>query len=88
MMHAVVGLLIIVGYIWAVRTLYRKYDLVRKKKFESTNSAGVLEFATYEDSKKFEREETFANLGFFITIFPGCFLFLLGIALFFAGISG
>ncbi|CAN7741493.1 hypothetical protein [Neorhizobium sp. LjRoot104] len=45
------------GYVWLVLRANRTFHAIRKERFEHTNAAGVLQFDTYEELRKFESRE-------------------------------
>ncbi|NSY51451.1 hypothetical protein RMS29_027280 (plasmid) [Agrobacterium rosae] len=59
------------GYVWLVLRANRTFHAIRKERFEHTNPAGVLQFDTYEELRKFESREASNQFWINVAAVPG-----------------
>jgi len=69
--YFIAAIIVLIAYGWFLRKINRDFHAFRKERFERTNSAGVLEFATYEDLRAFEKREGYNQLWINIAAVPG-----------------
>ncbi|TCL87980.1 hypothetical protein C8J38_1269 [Rhizobium sp. PP-WC-2G-219] len=65
------AVVVLAGYVWLVRKATRTYHAIRKERFEHTNPAGMLEFASYEELRKFESREASNQFWINVAAVPG-----------------
>lgn len=65
------AVIVLAGYVWLVLKANRTFHAIRKERFEHTNSAGFLEFSTYEDLRAFEKREGHNKLWISLAAVPG-----------------
>ncbi len=65
------AVIVLAGYVWLVLRANRTFHAIRKERFEHTNSAGVLEFSTYEELHAFEKREGHNKLWINLSAVPG-----------------
>lgn len=65
------AVIVLAGYVWLVLKANRTFHAIRKERFEHTNSAGVLEFDTYEHLRAFEKREGYNQLWINLAAIPG-----------------
>lgn len=85
--YLIIGAAILFVYVRVVRALSQRHKDYRKQRFERTNPAGVLEFATFEESEKFQRTEANNDLLYRLLLFPGLIIPLIGLGFVLGGIG-
>lgn len=86
--YLVIGAAILFVYLRVVRMLGRRQKDYRKQRFERTNPAGVLEFASFEESEQFQRSAANTDLIYRILLFPGLIIPITGLGFVVGGIGG
>lgn len=78
---------VLTGYMWLVLKANRTFHAIRKERLERTNSAGVLEFDTYEKLRAFEKREASNLFWINAAAVPGGFIPLAAIFAIIASIA-
>ncbi len=86
--YFLIGLVVVVGWIWLLLAFNRQYKKLDRLRFERTNAAGVLEFGSYEEKMKFERLEGWNKAWMGLMVIPGGPIFLVGLFVLFVSIFG
>lgn len=80
---AIVGL-----WVWGLVVFSRRYQAIDRERFERTNPAGVLEFASYEEKVRFERRASHVQSMKGLLAVPGGPIAVVGLLMVFASIFG
>lgn len=65
------AVIVLAGYVWLLLKANRTFHAIRKERFQHTNSAGVLEFDTYDELRAFEKREGYNKLWVNLAAVPG-----------------
>ena len=87
-METYIGLLIIAGVVMVTVVFQKQHRTLDKERFERTNEAGVLEFASYEEKRAFDRREARHNVLSSLFALAGAGLLLFAVFLILAGSMG
>lgn len=82
----IASVLALAGWIWIIVKIRRREIAHRKMIFERTNSAGVVEWESFEDMRADEKSQTRQLLFTILMFFPGALIPLASIVMIFGSI--